>query len=41
MTTPSDESKADNAAPAARSGVDWLFLVAVLAIAGALVRAIY
>lgn len=41
MTTPSNPVKADNAAPAARSGVDWLFLVAVLAIAGALVRAIY
>ncbi|MGH7621045.1 MAG: cytochrome c biogenesis protein CcsA, partial [Gemmatimonadaceae bacterium] len=35
MTTPS------SAAPEARSGVDWLFLIAVLAIAGALVRAIY
>jgi len=41
MTTPSNPVKADSAAPAARSGVDWLFLVAVLAIAGALVRAIY
>ena len=41
MTTPSNPVKADNAAQAARSGVDWLFLVAVLAIAGALVRAIY
>lgn len=41
MTTPSNPVKADDVAPAARSGVDWLFLVAVLAIAGALVRAIY
>lgn len=41
MTTPSNPVKADSAAPAARAGVDWLFLVAVLAIAGALVRAIY
>jgi heme exporter protein C len=35
MTTPS------SAAPPARAGTDWLFLIAVLAIAGALVRAIY
>ena len=41
MTTPSPAVRADREAPAARAGTDWLFLVAVLAIAGALVRAIY
>jgi heme exporter protein C len=41
MTTPSNAMTADKAAPVARTGVDWLFLIAVLAIAGALVRAIY
>jgi heme exporter protein C len=38
MTTPPN---AERAAPVARAGTDWLFLIAVLAIAGALVRAIY
>jgi heme exporter protein C len=41
MTTPSNAMTADRAAPVARTSVDWLFLIAVLAIAGALVRAIY
>ena len=41
MTTPTHAVNADDSAPAARTGVDWLFLIAVLAIAGALVRAIY
>ena len=41
MTTPSNAVTADKAAPVARTGVAWLFLIAVLAIAGALVRAIY
>ena len=41
MTTPSPAVRADHEAPAARAGTDWLFLIAVLAIAGALVRAIY
>lgn len=41
MTTPSPAVRADREAPAARAGTDWLFLIAVLAIAGALVRAIY
>jgi len=41
MTTPSNAMTAEKAAPVARTSVDWLFVVAVLAIAGALVRAIY
>jgi heme exporter protein C len=41
MTTPSNAVTADKAVPVARTGADWLFLIAVLAIAGALVRAIY
>lgn len=41
MTTPPPAVQLNREPPVARAGVDWLFLVAVLAIAGALVRAIY
>ena len=41
MTTPSPARSAESAVPATRSGIDLLFLVAVLAIAAALVRVIY
>jgi heme exporter protein C len=41
MTTPSKTVSANRAEPVAHAGVDWLFLVSVLAIAGALVRVIY
>lgn len=41
MTTTSPAPSAESAVPAKRAGIDWLFLVAVLAIAAALVRVIY
>jgi heme exporter protein C len=41
MTTPSLSASADDAVPAQRAGIDWLFTVAVLAIAAALARIIY
>ncbi len=40
MTSPSAATAA-NDAPTKRAGIDWLYLIAVLAIAGALVRVIY
>jgi heme exporter protein C len=41
MTSPSVAARVEEAAPAKRAGVDFLFLIAVLAIAVALVRVIY
>jgi len=41
MTTPPYTAGADGTLPAKRAGIDWLFMVAVLAIAAALARAIY
>lgn len=40
MTSPSAATAA-NGAPTKRAGIDWLYLIAVLAIAGALARVIY
>lgn len=41
MTTPSSANTAGSIAPAKPLGFDWLFLIAVVAVAGALVRVIY
>ena len=41
MTTPSPSASARGAAPAIRGGMDWLFALAVIAIAFALARVIY
>jgi len=41
MTTPSPSASARGAAPAIRGGMDWLFAIAVIAIAAALTRVIY
>ena len=41
MTTPTYTAGPDGTAPTKRAGVDWLFMIAVLAIAAALARVVY